>query len=289
MDELKESNQLSAADIDAFAVLDATSAADVELMRSWTSADPDLLDDGELRRLLTAMLHSFGLLRRFRISPTAMAGFVADVASHMNDNPFHHFRHCFMVTLTAWRMIDLSSAAANTLGDLGILSLLLAAMCHVRPSRPSRRAAPYLMMFASHALSPRLPQDLEHPGTTNNFQVNTNSALAIRYNDTSVLENHHASCGFMLLDRAGLLRNLPAHEFRALRKAVLAAIIATDSAFPRYGYCGCCLHALNACAIHSASRSERAQRAAEPSDCACGRRRVGRCGSWTSHRHAQGF
>ena len=28
---------------------------------------------------------------------------------------------------------------------------------------------------------------------------------------------------------------------------------------PRYGYCGCCLHALNACAIHSASRSARAQ------------------------------
>ena len=26
-------------------------------------------------------------------------------------------------------------------------------------------------------------------------------------------------------------------------------------AFPRYGYCGCCLHALNACANHSASRS----------------------------------
>ena len=29
------------------------------------------------------------------------------------------------------------------------------------------------------------------------------------------------------------------------------------SAFPRYGYCGCCLHALNACAIHSASRRKR--------------------------------
>jgi len=85
-------------------------------------------------------------------------------------------------------------------------------------------------MLTPYALltSPRPPQDLEHPGTTNNFQVNTNSALAIRYNDASVLENHHASCGFMLLDRAGLLRNLPAHEFRALRKAVLAAIIATD-------------------------------------------------------------
>ena len=30
------------------------------------------------------------------------------------------------------------------------------------------------------------------------------------------------------------------------------------SAFPRYGYCGYCLHALNACAIHSASRRESA-------------------------------
>ena len=58
--------------------------------------------------------------------------------------------------------------------------------------------------------------------------MNTNSTLAIRYNDASVLENHHASCGFLLLDRAGLLRNLPAHDFRALRKAMLAAIIATD-------------------------------------------------------------
>jgi hypothetical protein len=28
----------------------------------------------------------------------------------------------------------------------------------------------------------------------------------------------------------------------------------TVGAFPRYGYCGCCMHALNACAIHSASR-----------------------------------
>ena len=142
VDELKESNQLSEADAAAFAVLDATSAADIELMRSWTSADPDLLDDGELRRLLTAMLHSYGLLRRFRISPTAMAGFVADIASHMNENPFHHFRHAFMVTLTAWRMIDLSTAAENTLGDLGILSLLLAAMCHVSPSCFLRCAPP---------------------------------------------------------------------------------------------------------------------------------------------------
>ena len=38
-----------------------------------------------------------------------------------------------------------------------------------------------------------------------------------------------------------------------IRKALAASLV--RSAFPRYGYCGCCLHALNACAIHSASRS----------------------------------
>ena len=32
-------------------------------------------------------------------------------------------------------------------------------------------------------------------------------------------------------------------------------MLIVECAFPRYRYCGCCLHALNACAIHSASRS----------------------------------
>jgi hypothetical protein len=81
-----------------------------------------------------------------------------------------------------------------------VLSVLLAALCH----------------------------DLEHPGTTNAFQVNTGSALALRYNDASVLENHHAATGFALLERAALLRGLSAAEYRACRKAMLAAILATD-------------------------------------------------------------
>ena len=34
---------------------------------------------------------------------------------------------------------------------------------------------------------------------------------------------------------------------------VIVANSARISAFPRYGYCRCCLHALNACAIHAAS------------------------------------
>jgi hypothetical protein len=191
------------ADADALAALDAAAADDAAALRNWAGLEPDALDEGELRRLFSAMLHSFGLLRRFRIAPASLAGFVADVADHMHDNPFHHFRHAFLVTLTAWRFLDACPAAAATLEDLGVLSLLLAAICH----------------------------DLEHPGTTNAYQVNTGSALAIRYNDASVLENHHASTGFTLMERAGILRHLTPAEFRAARKTMLAAILATDSAW----------------------------------------------------------
>jgi hypothetical protein len=84
--------------------------------------------------------------------------------------------------------------------EIDLLALLLAALCH----------------------------DLEHPGTTNAYQVNAGSALALRYNDVSVLENHHCSCAFASLDRAGILKGLEAAEVKALRKLVVAAILATD-------------------------------------------------------------
>jgi cAMP-specific phosphodiesterase 4 len=58
--------------------------------------------------------------------------------------------------------------------------------------------------------------------------VNTASALAIRYNDASVLENHHAAVCFAVLARTRVLASLPPADFKALRRAVVTAILATD-------------------------------------------------------------
>jgi class 3 adenylate cyclase len=186
------------ADAASLAILDARISADCATLDSW-SLDAWALPDDEVQRLFSAMLHCLGLFRRFCISPTAFSAFVSDVATHYSDNPFHCFKHAFMVTHTAWLFLR-HDHVRRLLEDLDCLALLLSAICH----------------------------DVEHPGTTNAFQVNTCSPLALRYNDAGVLENHHAAAGFAALIRCRVLTGLTPDELRTLRRGFVAAVLATD-------------------------------------------------------------
>ena len=105
-----------------------------------------------------------------------------------------------MVTHTSWLFLTDATLRRRQLLEVDWLALLLSAICH----------------------------DLEHPGTTNAYQVNTGSALALRYNDASVLENHHCCVGFAAMERNGILKCLDAATLKALRKLFVAAVLATD-------------------------------------------------------------
>lgn len=44
-----------------------------------------------------------------------------------------------------------------------------------------------------------LCHDVDHTGKLNLFEINSESKLALRYNDRAVLENHHTSQTFRIL------------------------------------------------------------------------------------------
>lgn len=53
--------------------------------------------------------------------------------------------------------------------------------------------------------------DVDHPGRTNSFLCNAGSELAILYNDTAVLESHHAALAFQLTvrdDKCNIFKNV---------------------------------------------------------------------------------
>ncbi|XP_035757319.1 calcium/calmodulin-dependent 3',5'-cyclic nucleotide phosphodiesterase 1B [Egretta garzetta] len=72
--------------------------------------------------------------------------------------------------------------------------------------------------------------DYEHTGTTNSFHIQTKSDCAILYNDRSVLENHHISAVFRMMqdDEMNIFVNLTKDEFAELRALVIEMVLATD-------------------------------------------------------------
>ncbi|XP_054550683.1 high affinity cAMP-specific and IBMX-insensitive 3',5'-cyclic phosphodiesterase 8A [Talpa occidentalis] len=73
--------------------------------------------------------------------------------------------------------------------------------------------------------------DVDHPGRTNSFLCNAGSPLAVLYNDTAVLESHHAALAFRLTmgdDQCNIFKNMERNEYRALRQGIIDMVLATE-------------------------------------------------------------
>ena len=72
--------------------------------------------------------------------------------------------------------------------------------------------------------------DVGHPGLNNRFLVNNQEALAINYNDLSVLENMHSSVTFktMKSKNCNVLANFTGETFNFIRKLIIEMILETD-------------------------------------------------------------
>lgn len=75
--------------------------------------------------------------------------------------------------------------------------------------------------------------DTDHPGVNNLYLVNTRDKLALRYNDKSVLENHHIAVAFNTMLRSNetcIYENFSNDQFRNYRETMIDLVLATDNA-----------------------------------------------------------
>ena len=168
---------------------------------SWALDMEGLKTDEEREAFIVAIFDAFDLVPEFVDRETLLA-FIRLVKDNYNDTPYHNWRHVCDVTHTVYRYLSLTED-------------------RVMPSQLEK----FAMLVAG------LAHDLNHPGITNNFLVTTRDPKAIKYNDSSVLENHHVSTLYQLMadyPEADVFKALDDADWLEARKLVITVVLHTD-------------------------------------------------------------
>ncbi|XP_052463517.1 cAMP-specific 3',5'-cyclic phosphodiesterase 4D isoform X2 [Carassius gibelio] len=157
-------------------------------------------------RPLTVMMYTIfqerDLLKTFKIPLDTFITYLMTLEDHYHaDVAYHSNIHAADVTQSTHVLLS-TPALEAVFTDLEILAAIFASAIH----------------------------DVDHPGVSNQFLINTNSELALMYNDSSVLENHHLAVGFKLLqeENCDIFQNLNKKQRQSLRKMVIDIVLATD-------------------------------------------------------------
>ncbi|XP_055384887.1 cAMP-specific 3',5'-cyclic phosphodiesterase isoform X9 [Condylostylus longicornis] len=162
----------------------------------------DLSSSRPLTCVAYTIFQSRELLTSLMIPPKTFINFMTTLEDHyVKDNPFHNSLHAADVTQSTNVLLN-TPALEGVFTPLEIGGALFAACIH----------------------------DVDHPGLTNQFLVNSSSELALMYNDESVLENHHLAVAFKLLQNIGcdIFQNMQKKQRQTLRKMVIDIVLSTD-------------------------------------------------------------
>jgi hypothetical protein len=136
-----------------------------------------------------------------QIDTEQLSKFISIVSHYYNKNCFHNFQHAINVLQMTWFLLNESSLITKLNTNI-LLGLLIAALCH----------------------------DIDHPGNTNTYEINSMSKIALFYNDISVLENHHCAVTFELIMKHELNKCFSYADFKEFRKTIINCILGTDMA-----------------------------------------------------------
>ncbi|XP_077572769.1 3',5'-cyclic-AMP phosphodiesterase 4C isoform X3 [Stigmatopora nigra] len=180
-------------------------ANEIEDLNRW-GLDVFKIAEHSGNRPLTVIMFSIfqerDLLKTFRIPINTFITFMVTLEDHYRaDVAYHNNIHAADVVQSTHVLLS-TPALEAVFTDLEIMAVLFASAIH----------------------------DVDHPGVTNQFLINTSSELALMYNDASVLENHHLAVGFKLLqgDNCDIFQNLSKKQRDSLRKMVIDMVLATD-------------------------------------------------------------
>lgn len=167
--------------------------------------DSDFLDSSnmDLFRYAWYMFLDANVISTYEIKESKFYNMLYEVQKLYDhrDNPFHNFRHGMSVLHSTYYLLMMTKVG-HCFDRLGFAAMLFASLMH----------------------------DVDHSGMTNGYEMNSNSDLAITYNDTSVLENHHCSTAFSIIrqEKFNIFAGLDLDNFKKFRKWVIHAILSTD-------------------------------------------------------------
>eukprot|EP00439_Symbiodinium_sp_Y106_P041405 s1229_g5.t1 len=155
--------------------------------------------------LLVTAIRQLDIFDHLSIDDGVLMRFFQAVKNTYRSVPFHNFHHAMSTTHYASKM-----AKAPVVADLSayltypeLFALVIGALCH----------------------------DLDHRGYNNAFEIMTRSELALRYNDSSPLENHHCARAFETALNGvdcNIFEDLGPEVYNLVRKRMVAGILATD-------------------------------------------------------------
>ncbi|XP_054244198.1 high affinity cAMP-specific and IBMX-insensitive 3',5'-cyclic phosphodiesterase 8A isoform X2 [Indicator indicator] len=140
------------------------------------------------------------------------------------------FLNCSEPTLRSWlQVIEANYHASNSYHNSTHSADVLHATAYFLSKERVKQTLDPIDEVA--ALIAATVHDVDHPGRTNSFLCNAGSELAILYNDTAVLESHHAALAFQLTtrdDKCNIFKNMERNEYRTLRQAIIDMVLATE-------------------------------------------------------------
>ena len=192
-------------------VASAADSSTWERVDSATDFDITLRSDNTNDELLLIPLRTlmrFNLHKKFNIDVEKWAAYMGEVKKYMHDCPYHNLTHVTDVTQTLGTFLA-TEKAMGLLTDLDRLIMLVSAISH----------------------------DLDHPGTNNIYQVNKKTELAIKYDNKTVLENHHIDLSQSIMKNLGLFESFDEGVLNEFTGTMRELILSTDMA-QHFGLCG---------------------------------------------------